>query len=146
MALLWPMAYHLPDPAWIWINDYYCCHCSCSYSHPVQVWALTVGKQTEMLATGGRDAVVNLWHDCTAADKEEAFRKEVSVSAFLIILENIWTSFLFSFGWFIWSCILYSHWVELIESVLFLPASRFCFSFLALNICTDRKMLSTFLK
>lgn len=31
-----------------------------------------------MLATGGGDAVVNLWFDCTAADKEEAFRKEVS--------------------------------------------------------------------
>lgn len=31
-----------------------------------------------MLATGGTDAVVNLWHDCTAEDKQEAFRKEVS--------------------------------------------------------------------
>lgn len=31
-----------------------------------------------MLATGGSDAVVNLWHDSTASDKEEAFRKEVS--------------------------------------------------------------------
>lgn len=30
-----------------------------------------------MLATGGVDAVVNLWHDSTAAEKEEAFRKEV---------------------------------------------------------------------
>ncbi|MED6149848.1 hypothetical protein PIB30_066537 [Stylosanthes scabra] len=29
-----------------------------------------------MLATGGGDAVVNLWYDSTAADKEEAFRKE----------------------------------------------------------------------
>lgn len=53
----------------------------------MQVWALAVGKQTEMLATGGRDAVVNLWHDCTAADKEEAFRKEVSLFAFLTILK-----------------------------------------------------------
>ncbi|KAL8479789.1 hypothetical protein ACS0TY_026648 [Phlomoides rotata] len=40
------------------------------------IWALAIGKKTEMLATDGGDAVVNLWHDCTAADKEEAFRKE----------------------------------------------------------------------
>lgn len=32
-----------------------------------------------MLATGGSDAVVNLWFDSTADDKEEAFRKEVSL-------------------------------------------------------------------
>lgn len=31
-----------------------------------------------MLATGGSDAVVNLWYDSTASDKEEAFRREVS--------------------------------------------------------------------
>ncbi|KAM7463555.1 hypothetical protein LguiA_031676 [Lonicera macranthoides] len=42
----------------------------------VLVWALAVGKKTEMLATGGSDAVINLWHDSTAAEKEEAFRKE----------------------------------------------------------------------
>uniref|UniRef100_A0A2N9H388 U3 small nucleolar RNA-associated protein 13 C-terminal domain-containing protein n=1 Tax=Fagus sylvatica TaxID=28930 RepID=A0A2N9H388_FAGSY len=42
----------------------------------LQVWALAVGKKTEMLATGGSDAVINLWYDCTADDKEEAFRKE----------------------------------------------------------------------
>jgi len=44
----------------------------------LQVWALAVGRKTETLATGGSDAVVNLWLDSTAADKEEAFRKEVS--------------------------------------------------------------------
>lgn len=44
----------------------------------LQIWALAVGKKTEMLATGGGDAVINLWHDSTALDKEEAFRKEVS--------------------------------------------------------------------
>lgn len=44
----------------------------------LQVWALAVGRKTEMLATGGSDAVVNLWFDSTAEDKEEAFRKEVS--------------------------------------------------------------------
>ncbi|KAG5559046.1 hypothetical protein RHGRI_008836 [Rhododendron griersonianum] len=43
----------------------------------LQVWALAVGKKTEILATGGSDAVINLWHDSTAADKEEAFLKEV---------------------------------------------------------------------
>lgn len=42
------------------------------------MWALTVGKKTEMLATGGSDAVINLWHDSTAADKEDASRKEVT--------------------------------------------------------------------
>lgn len=42
------------------------------------MWALAVGKKTEMLATGGSDAVVNLWYDSTASDKEEAFRKEVN--------------------------------------------------------------------
>lgn len=46
----------------------------------MQVWALAVGKKTEMLATGGTDATINIWHDCTAADKEEAFHKEVSLS------------------------------------------------------------------
>ena len=45
----------------------------------MQVWALAVGKKTEMLATGGTDATINIWHDCTAADKEEAFHKEVSL-------------------------------------------------------------------
>lgn len=44
----------------------------------LQVWALAIGRKTEMLATGGSDAVVNLWFDSTASDKEEAFRKEVS--------------------------------------------------------------------
>lgn len=53
----------------------------CPYLLPkkLQVWALAVGKKTEMLATGGSDAVVNLWFDSTADDKEEAFRKEVSL-------------------------------------------------------------------
>lgn len=46
----------------------------------MQAWALAVGKKTEMLATGGTDATINIWHDCTAADKEEAFHKEVSLS------------------------------------------------------------------
>ncbi|XP_058084922.1 protein TORMOZ EMBRYO DEFECTIVE [Magnolia sinica] len=51
--------------------------CIATYDeHEAKVWALAVGKKTEMLATGGGDAVVNLWHDCTAADKEEAFRRE----------------------------------------------------------------------
>lgn len=54
------------------------CSICCSTISPFQVWALAVGKKTEMLATGGGDAVVNLWHDSTVEDKEEAFRKEVS--------------------------------------------------------------------
>ncbi|KAL8159910.1 hypothetical protein V2J09_001447 [Rumex salicifolius] len=51
--------------------------CIATYDeHQDKVWALAVGKKTEMLATGGGDAVINLWHDSTAAEKEEAFRKE----------------------------------------------------------------------
>lgn len=51
--------------------------CIATYDeHEDRIWALAVGKKTEMLATGGGDALINLWHDCTAADKEEAFRKE----------------------------------------------------------------------
>ncbi|RYR77503.1 hypothetical protein Ahy_A01g001990 isoform B [Arachis hypogaea] len=51
--------------------------CVATYdNHEDKVWALAVGRKTEMLATGGSDAVVNLWYDSTAADKEEAFRKE----------------------------------------------------------------------
>ena len=34
-----------------------------------------------MLATGGGDAVIKIWNDSTATDKEEAFRKEASISA-----------------------------------------------------------------
>lgn len=56
----------------------------------LQIWALAVGKKTEMFATGGSDALVNLWHDSTAAEKDEAFRKEVScfvhcLGAFLLV-------------------------------------------------------------
>ncbi|KAG1331252.1 transducin beta-like protein 3 [Cocos nucifera] len=51
--------------------------CIATYDqHEGKVWALAVGRKTEMLATGGTDAIVNLWHDCTAADKQEAFHKE----------------------------------------------------------------------
>ncbi|PIA55623.1 hypothetical protein AQUCO_00700140v1 [Aquilegia coerulea] len=50
--------------------------CIATYDqHENKVWALAVGKKTEMLATGGGDTV-NLWHDSTAADKEEEFRRE----------------------------------------------------------------------
>ncbi|XP_058000308.1 protein TORMOZ EMBRYO DEFECTIVE-like [Hevea brasiliensis] len=51
--------------------------CIATYDqHEDKAWALAIGKKTEMFATGGSDAVVNLWYDSTAADKEEAFRKE----------------------------------------------------------------------
>ncbi|KAE8707862.1 hypothetical protein F3Y22_tig00110372pilonHSYRG00187 [Hibiscus syriacus] len=51
--------------------------CIATYDqHEDKVWALAVGKKTEMLATGVSDAVINLWYDATAAEKEEAFRKE----------------------------------------------------------------------
>ncbi|KMT19395.1 hypothetical protein BVRB_1g012450 [Beta vulgaris subsp. vulgaris] len=51
--------------------------CIATYDeHEDKVWALAIGKKTEVLATGGGDAVVNLWSDSTAVDKEEAFRKE----------------------------------------------------------------------
>ncbi|KAG6738532.1 hypothetical protein POTOM_058152 [Populus tomentosa] len=48
--------------------------------HEDKVWALAIGRKTEMFATGGGDAVVNLWYDSTASDKVDAFRKEVSMS------------------------------------------------------------------
>ncbi|OIT05374.1 PREDICTED: uncharacterized protein LOC109224106 [Nicotiana attenuata] len=35
-----------------------------------------------MLATGGGDMVINPWHDSTALDKEEAFRKEVYLKSY----------------------------------------------------------------
>lgn len=51
--------------------------CVATYDHHEdKVWALVVGGKTELLATGGSDAVVNLWLNSTASDKEEAFRKE----------------------------------------------------------------------
>ncbi|XP_074275293.1 uncharacterized protein LOC141599231 [Silene latifolia] len=28
-----------------------------------QVWALAIGRKTEMLATGGSDAVINIWNE-----------------------------------------------------------------------------------
>jgi hypothetical protein len=60
----------------------------------LQVWALAIGKKTEMFATGGGDAVVNLWYDSTASDKEEAFRKEVNMFnsvgvLFLVVLSKL---------------------------------------------------------
>lgn len=42
-----------------------------------------------MLATGGGDAVINLWHDSTAAEKEEAFRKEVRLLSIDLICISI---------------------------------------------------------
>ncbi|KZV38388.1 transducin beta-like protein 3 [Dorcoceras hygrometricum] len=51
--------------------------CVATYDqHEDKIWALAIGRKTEMIATGGGDAVINLWHDSTATDKEEAFRKE----------------------------------------------------------------------
>jgi len=41
-----------------------------------------------MLATGGTDAIINLWHDSTATEKQEAFDKEVS--AYLYELMYQW--------------------------------------------------------
>jgi hypothetical protein len=43
-----------------------------------QIWALASGRKTEMLATGGTDSVLTLWHDCTMEDKQEDFRKKAS--------------------------------------------------------------------
>ncbi|RRT75859.1 hypothetical protein B296_00018043 [Ensete ventricosum] len=53
--------------------------CIATYDqHEGKIWALAVGKKTEMLVTGGTDALINFWHDSTAADKQEAFLREVS--------------------------------------------------------------------
>ncbi|GBG62288.1 hypothetical protein CBR_g29896 [Chara braunii] len=43
--------------------------------HNDKIWALTVNSKQEMIATGGSDALVNLWADFTAAEEEEAERQ-----------------------------------------------------------------------
>lgn len=50
-----------------------------------QIWALAVNPETEQLATGGGDSVVNIWTDCTAADDEDAIRQEVPISTLYTI-------------------------------------------------------------
>ncbi|CAM6091154.1 unnamed protein product [Calypogeia fissa] len=45
-------------------------------NHEDKIWALAVSAKDKRIATGGSDSLVNLWEDCTAADEEEAFRKE----------------------------------------------------------------------
>ncbi|KAG0460503.1 hypothetical protein HPP92_020800 [Vanilla planifolia] len=51
--------------------------CIATYDqHDERLWALAVSRKSELLATGGEDAIINLWYDSTAADKEEAFRRE----------------------------------------------------------------------
>lgn len=51
--------------------------CIATYDqHDERIWALAIGRKSEMFATGGEDAVINLWYDSTAADKEENFRRE----------------------------------------------------------------------
>ncbi|KAL3653806.1 hypothetical protein CASFOL_003487 [Castilleja foliolosa] len=52
------------------------------------IWALAIGKKTEMLATGGGDAVINLWHDSTAADRDEEEIKKGKIAVRGIDLEN----------------------------------------------------------
>jgi hypothetical protein len=47
---------------------------------------LAVGMKTEMVATGGTDAVLNLWHDCTMEDKQEDFRKKASETCYCYTL------------------------------------------------------------
>ena len=43
----------------------------------MQVWALDVGgPQDDVLVTGGNDATLVLWADCTAADKQAAVAEE----------------------------------------------------------------------
>lgn len=51
----------------------------------LQIWALAAGRKTEMLATGGTDAVLNLWHDCTMEDKQEDFRKKASETSCCVL-------------------------------------------------------------
>jgi hypothetical protein len=58
---------------------------------------LAVGRKTEMVATGGTDAVLNLWHDCTMEDKQEDFRKKAS-ETFCDTLVFIIASKMLAFG------------------------------------------------
>ena len=45
--------------------------------HEDKVWALTVGGVQEgLVATGGGDARVQVWEDCTLQDKAEAAEEE----------------------------------------------------------------------
>jgi U3 small nucleolar RNA-associated protein 13 len=44
--------------------------------HEDKIWALAVNSETEKVATGGGDSVVNMWTDCTIDDEEEAIRQE----------------------------------------------------------------------
>ncbi len=57
----------------------------------VQIWALAVSPETEKLATGGGDSVVNMWTDCTIDDEEEVIRQEVKV------MRSPWAVFVVSF-------------------------------------------------
>lgn len=42
-----------------------------------QVWAMTVGGEGEgLLATGGGDAKVQLWQDCTQQDQADAAQEQ----------------------------------------------------------------------
>ncbi|KAG0460404.1 hypothetical protein HPP92_020300 [Vanilla planifolia] len=54
------------------------------------VWALAVSRKSELLATGGEDAIINLWYDSTAADKSKAFkRKIIEVKGIRELLEGL---------------------------------------------------------
>lgn len=59
------------------------------FCYILQIWSLAVGKKTEMLVTGGTDALINFWHDSTAADKQEAFLREVSQICLVLHDSNI---------------------------------------------------------
>lgn len=52
-----------------------------------------------MLATGGGDAVVNLWFDSTADDEREASKKQVRDSSFYLFLKAYTKCYHFASLW-----------------------------------------------
>lgn len=87
----------------------------CTFSFPIQIWALAVSPETEKLATGGGDSVVNMWTDCTVDDEEEAIRQEVKI-------------------WTVVASVLVSKWCRRLCHCQF-SASLFNSTFTCLQIC-----------
>lgn len=82
-----------------------------------QIWALAVNPETEKLATGGGDSVINIWTDCTVDDDEDAVRQEVPISILYTILYsllNILQDLYFLF--LLFSCLYFLSYFSLLDS------------------------------
>lgn len=77
---------------------------------------MAVNPETEKLATGGADSVVNIWTDCTVDDDEDAVRQEVPISTLYTILFsqlNILQDLCFYFSFF--SCHFFLPYFSLLD-------------------------------